>query len=393
MRHKVSRRGQGFIEVTVIIALVVVAAIVTVSLTGGMASAVFSNVVCAIQNTTCEGNGGVAPNPSLSPTPSGLTASPSASVAPSETPSSLHQMAYVIHDWGTSSGVVSSIVPFNLATKTALARIDGPDGFQITSFVISADASMAYASASGAYLGSHDGVDELLPIDLLHHELMAPVAIPSGDLLGEMAIVPGEQKAYALIGQHFSSPPAPHGAIVSLNLTSLTFGTPILVDPSLLLESIVITADGTRAYVLASPDNKAMSLLVLDLQSETLLTSIVLPNFNPGGGEIVLAPDGQTIYATAHPQYTSRDSVLRVGLNPPLAGSFVDTPENTEFFYIALSVSTHALWVTQRIAESGLLELTPIDLTTMGRESQFLYRGLLVTGLTWRYRMTATRRI
>lgn len=291
---RIRQRGQGMVEVSVVVALVAIAAIVAMSVMGTTMSQVFSNVVCDVQganpsvfpSSVCvpaSVSPGVSPSASGTPsvTPSGTpTGSPSvlpltggrfvyvlnAPAAPDTTPP---DYAYVSPANGTLTRIDAAGVQTNLAVGRApIAMAITPDGSKI--YVLNRGDNyqggpFCYPSCSAA----NSATVQVVRTSDFTTVSTVPVRTLAGDVDGyAYAIATSNTNTYVTSGLGCLSCPGGQGdgwSVMAINHASLavshiSWNDSIGSSPTETLNSIAITADGNTGYVVDSDNHDVTKL-------------------------------------------------------------------------------------------------------------------------------------
>ena len=173
----------------------------------------------------------------------------------------------------------------------------------LAAFLFAAGASSA--GARSAYvLGMNDSSSPyVVPVDLATQTVGAQIPLPSGGEGGggRIAITPDGTKAYAVASNEEK--------VVPIDIATNKAGTPI--DVSFAPTAIAITPDGTKAYV----TDRFQSLVTpIALATNTTLPTISVGDF-PGG--IAITPDGTKAYVAN--RGSENVSVIDIATNTVIA--------------------------------------------------------------------------
>lgn len=184
-------------------------------------------------------------------------------------------LAYVV---STSQGNSQSdqLVPVNLVTGRALRPIPLHVKGYLCQVAISSHGKLAYVLTARA---------QLIPVNLATGMAYPPIDL--GGVAQNLVITPDGKTAYVL--------EPPYGVVV-VNLATRTPLGFIKVHDA---ERFVLTPSGTALYVLSNTVSRTMagsSLTAIDTTTNTTAATIDLRQQDNGPFDLVMAPDGKTVY-------------------------------------------------------------------------------------------------
>ena len=181
--------------------------------------------------------------------------------------------------------VALSVLAAAPAAQASPSVVSSLEGFFGTSGVaFSPDGSLAYVVQNES--GMLGGDCSLVVVDtktLLRVGDPLSTGIVCAGVTHSIAMAPNGQKAYLSLGE---------GKVLPFSPSSLTFGSPITVGTSG-VGQIAFTPDGERAYVAATNNGSGTDVKVVDVASDTVVTTI-----SPCGGPtgLVISPDGMKVF-------------------------------------------------------------------------------------------------
>lgn len=183
-------------------------------------------------------------------------------------------MAYVANTFANSVSVIDT------ATNSVVATIPGV--LSPASIVVTPDGTRAFA-------GGEVGIDEITVIYLGSNTLGGTISTaPGGDITLAMDFLPDGSRLYAA--------PLNLDSVFSIDMsTHSVTGTPLLLDPAGQVLDLVVTGDGTRAYLSRQVAGSGR-VTVIDIASNSQVHEISVGSM-PWG--LALGTDGTRLYVTS----------------------------------------------------------------------------------------------